>query len=151
MSKYVVLSHETDIKDGLNMLALHTNPLKVDNDYMKQHGLCECLNFTFPTVRELKIYEFQVLEPCSQSFESLLSRIGYASFKTNKMVLWLIKKLLKKFTGMQDGSLELLDIHSNRHNSRSIIMFKKKDEEFLINKNFKSCPDCKKNIPYDWL
>lgn len=151
MTHYGIILHETDLANESIIRNFRRHPLKVDKKYMDENGLCSCVNYTFPVIRELKLYEFDVIDSAEKDFEERLKKLGIGFVRKNKLskLATFFWNLLRK---KKNGRIELLKtILNGRMNSRSKVFLKKSDEEYKTAKNFQKCVKCEKNIPCDWL
>jgi len=52
----------------------------VDKEYCKREGICTCYERAYPTVREIRLFEFDMFTPATTDFELWLEEWGFDSF-----------------------------------------------------------------------
>lgn len=149
MSSYGVVMHETDLATDRIIRDFRKIPLKVDNKYMKENNLCECLDYAYPVIRETRFFEFDILDSQEKDFEERLKLQGIA-FKKRKWLSRLATFVWNMIHKKKGGTIEIYKKTSGTLNSRSFVLAKKSDEEYKKSKNFRTCVRCKGNIPCDW-
>ncbi len=149
MSSYGVVLVETVLGRDRIIRDFRRNPLKVDNKYMKKNNLCECLDYAYPVIRRLEIYEFDVLDSCEKDFENRLKTQGI-EFRKRKMLSKITTFVWNIIQRKKNGNIEIFGKTGGILNSRSFVFAKKADEEYKTAKNFRTCARCKGNIPCDW-
>lgn len=152
MASYLIALHETDISTDHLIRQFRQTALAVNQEYMKKHGLCECTTACFPVIRELRIFEFDILESATKSFETLLERLGIRSYSPKAWIQRILKRIWKLvIKGKTEGiEFPLITNTAGRINNRSRVLFKKPDNGFIQNRNFNYCERCNKPYPQDW-
>lgn len=151
--RYLLALHETDIAADDVVRTFHATPLAIDKEYMEKYGLCSCANYCYPVIRELRLFEVDVLEPAAKVFERELAALGITGMNGSGKLRWILNKFVKWFYPHKKGCIEFLDSTgvSHRMNSRSMVIFKRPDEEFKNNGDFKTCTNCGKKYPHEWV
>jgi hypothetical protein len=150
---YILVTHEVDIILDDILKIFHSKALPVDKEFMRSNNLCECINYTFPVIRELRFFEIDVLDPCAKAFEDLLKEVGIKSMKKVGIIKFIFNWLIGKIFGKKKEKFDFIELEDvkSRMNSRSMIILRKPDERWKEENEFKICPRCNKRYPTAWL
>jgi len=149
---YIVCLGETDITLEWLLRTLHSTPLALPKQELSDKKLCTCMNYTFPVIREIKLYEIDVLDPAAHALETELAKLGIGG----KKLPFLVKKPLMAMIGGFGikGSEKWEDAEipnvQGRLNSRSFILAKKADNEAIEQNPLYVCQKCAGKFPQNW-
>jgi len=150
---YLLLMHETDINHENLMRKFRSTRLKVNKEYMRKHGLCECINYLFPVIRELRIYEIDVWDCYAESLEHELEEMGICPFSHKPLVFRVLSRLLSFLYPEHKRALLPVLINppkkNRRINHRTKVIAKQKDPEQFD--NYILCKRCNKKFLKEWL
>lgn len=149
---YNVILGETDITAAWILRTLHSTPLGIDKAMVSKLGICECMNYTFPVIRKLELFEIDVLDPASSAFEKELARLGIGGRKLPFIIRKPLEAMLGNFGVKPGEKWEDCNIENVQHrlNSRSFVICKKQDNEKITQDPAYICQKCNKPFPQNW-